>query len=67
MKLVASVYLPKKTAFRLVKSDHFSGKSSRAKMAETGHTGTQAPQSIHSTGSMYNISSPSKRGSSFFG
>jgi hypothetical protein len=33
-------------------------------MAETGHTGTQAPQSMHSTGSMYNIRSVSKEGSS---
>ena len=30
----------------------FSGRSSPAKMAETGHTGTHAPQSMHSTGSM---------------
>src|SRR5258706_456368 len=27
-------------------------------MAETGQTGTQAPQSMHSTGSMYSISPP---------
>jgi 6-pyruvoyl-tetrahydropterin synthase len=35
-----------------VKSDHFSGRSSSAKIADTGQTGTQAPQSMHSTGSM---------------
>ena len=35
----------------------FSGRSSSAKMAETGQTGTQAPQSMHSTGSIYSISS----------
>src|SRR5689334_10423714 len=34
-----------------VKPAHFSGKSSSEKMAETGQTGTQAPQSMHSTGS----------------
>jgi len=31
---------------------HFSGRSSSAKMAVTGQTGTQAPQSMHSTGLM---------------
>ena len=31
---------------------HFSGRSSSAKIADTGHTGTHAPQSMHSTGSM---------------
>src|SRR5688500_19784752 len=60
-------YRPKMAAFFGVKESHFSGRSSSAKIAETGQTGTQAPQSIHSTGSMYNISSFSKRGSSFFG
>jgi len=35
-----------------VKLAHFSGKSSSAKIAVTGQTGTQAPQSIHSTGLM---------------
>jgi hypothetical protein len=35
-----------------VKLAHFSGKSSRAKIAVTGQTGTQAPQSMHSTGLM---------------
>jgi hypothetical protein len=33
-------------------------------MAETGQTGTQAPQSMHSTGSMYNIRSILKDASS---
>ena len=31
---------------------HFSGRSSSAKIADTGQTGTHAPQSMHSTGSM---------------
>ena len=33
-----------------VKWAHFSGRSSSAKIAVTGQTGTQAPQSMHSTG-----------------
>jgi len=45
-------YRPKYAAFLAVNSFHFSGRSSSAKTAETGHTGTHAPQSIHSTGSM---------------
>src|SRR5258705_9692322 len=39
-----SNYRPKYFAFRSVKAFHFSGRSSRAKIAETGQTGTQAPQ-----------------------
>jgi hypothetical protein len=35
-----------------VKLAHFSGKSSKAKIAVTGQTGTHAPQSMHSTGLM---------------
>src|SRR5437879_12657908 len=35
-----------------VKLFHFSGRSSSAKMAVTGQTGTQAPQSMHSVGWM---------------
>jgi hypothetical protein len=35
-----------------VKLAHFSGKSSKAKIAVTGQTGTQAPQSMQSTGLM---------------
>ena len=31
---------PKNAAFRCVKLDHFSGRSSNAKMADTGQTGT---------------------------
>src|SRR6185437_10402071 len=36
-------------------------------MAETGQTGTHAPQSMHSTGSMNNWSVPSNLSESFFG
>src|SRR5438046_2464304 len=52
---------------------HFSGRSSNAKIAETGQTGTQAPQSMHSTGSMKSWSTASNPGRpssycvSFFG
>src|SRR6202049_5015270 len=60
-------YRPKYLAFRSVYSFHLSGRSSSAKIADTGQTGTQAPQSMHSTGSMYNISSSAYAGESFFG
>src|SRR5580692_2558746 len=50
-----------------VKLFHFSGKSSRAKMAVTGQTGTQAPQSMHSVGWMYSCVSLSNAGSSLRG
>src|ERR1017187_10854345 len=60
-------YLPKYFAFRSVYSFHFSGRSSRAKIADTGHTGTQAPQSMHSTGSIYSISSAANFSLSFLG
>src|SRR6266550_4158582 len=46
---------------------HFSGVSSRAKIASTGHAGTQAPQSMHSSGWMNSISAVSNSGSSFRG
>src|SRR5229473_847229 len=50
-----------------VKLFHFSGRSSRAKIAVTGQTGTQAPQSMHSVGWMYSCVSASKAGSSLRG
>src|SRR5438876_11546711 len=31
---------------------HFSGRASSGKIASTGHSGSQAPQSMHSSGSM---------------
>src|SRR5260370_12213763 len=42
-----------------VKLAHFSGRSSSAKIAVTGQTGTQAPQSMHSTGLISHYSSSS--------
>src|SRR5215469_13158365 len=48
-----SAYLPRfayQSALTGVKLAHLSGKSSSAKMAVTGQTGTQAPQSMHSVG-----------------
>src|SRR6267378_8510310 len=63
----SQIYRPKYFAFRSVYSFHFSGRSSSAKMAETGHTGTQAPQSMHSTGSIYSISSVPNFSESFLG
>ena len=63
-RLKADGYLPKYFAFRSVNAAHFSGRSSSAKIADTGHTGTQAPQSMHSTGSIYSISSVACAGSS---
>src|SRR5713226_6595201 len=50
-----------------VKLFHFSGRSSSAKIAVTGQTGTQAPQSMHSVGWMYSCVSPSNAGSSLRG
>jgi hypothetical protein len=55
------------SAFIAVNFCHFSGRSSSAKIAVTGQTGTQAPQSMHSTGLMYNIVSVWKAGSSLRG
>src|SRR5260370_25885164 len=43
-----------------VKLFHFSGRSSRAKMAVTRQDGTQSPQTRHSVGSIYNSVSLSK-------
>src|SRR6266481_633747 len=50
-----------------VKLFHFSGRSSSAKMAVTGQTGTHAPQSMHSVGWIYSCVSLSKSGSSLRG
>src|SRR6185369_12041173 len=46
---------------------HFSGVSSSAKIASTGQAGTQAPQSMHSSGWMNSCCADSKSGSSFRG
>src|SRR6266550_1053633 len=50
-----------------VKLFHFSGRSSSAKIAVTGQTGTHAPQSMHSVGWIYSCVSLSKLGSSLRG
>ena len=50
-----------------MKLAHFSGVSSRAKIASTGHAGTHAPQSMHSSGWIYSISADWNWGSSFLG
>jgi hypothetical protein len=38
---------------------HFSGNASSGKIASTGHSGSHAPQSMHSSGSMIRIRSNS--------
>ena len=40
----------KKSALIWMKLFHFSGSASSAKIAVTGHSGSQAPQSMHSSG-----------------
>ena len=45
--------------FPEAKSFHISGTASSRKIASTGHSGTQASQSMHSSGWIYNIWSPS--------
>src|SRR5262249_26990210 len=49
---LAQAFFVYQSALIWVKLAHFSGRSSNAKMAVTGQTGTHAPQSIHSTGLM---------------
>src|SRR5918994_8015779 len=50
-----------------MKDFHLSGTSSSAKIASTGHAGTQAPQSMHSSGWMNSCSADSNSGSSLRG
>src|SRR5690349_17331155 len=38
-----------------MKGDHFSGNASSGKIASTGHSGSHAPQSMHSSGSITRI------------
>src|SRR3954468_271799 len=40
------------TALIRTNGSHFSGSASSGKIASTGHSGSQAPQSMHSSGSM---------------
>src|SRR6185437_14953051 len=42
-----------------MKASHLSGSASSGKIASTGHSGSQAPQSMHSSGSMTRIRSAS--------
>src|SRR6516162_8063938 len=51
----ATYFFAYQSVFIAAKFCHFSGRSSRAKIAVTGQTGTQAPQSMHSTGLMYSM------------
>src|SRR3974377_369208 len=55
MRPGANYFLLYQSAFMARNCCHFSGRSSRAKIAVTGQTGTQAPQSMHSTGLMYSM------------
>src|SRR5687768_9323251 len=50
-----------------MKSRHSAGTSSSAKIARTGHSSTQSPQSMQTSGSTYSIGAVSKPGSSFVG
>ena len=43
----------------LTNGSHLSGSASSGKIASTGHSGSQAPQSMHSSGSMISIRSNS--------
>src|SRR5213076_2966566 len=45
-----SLYYLKKSALILMKCFHSSGVADSSKIAVTGHAGSQAPQSIHSSG-----------------
>src|SRR5881275_1572817 len=48
-----------KAALMRTNGSHFSGSASSGKIASTGHPGSQAPQSMHSSGSMTRIRSAS--------
>src|SRR6266550_4826317 len=41
-----------KAALMRTNGSHFSGSASSGKIASTGHSGSQAPQSMHSSGSI---------------
>jgi hypothetical protein len=58
-KTTSRYFFVKYSTFTGVKLCHFSGKSSNAKIAVTGHTGTHAPQSMHSAGLMKSCFTPS--------
>src|SRR5438874_11026274 len=44
-----------KAALMRTNGSHFSGSASSGKIASTGHSGSHAPQSMHSSGSMTRI------------
>src|SRR5947207_10744176 len=48
-----------KAALMRTNGSHFSGSASSGKIASTGHSGSHAPQSMHSSGSMIRIRSNS--------
>lgn len=48
-----STFYRKNSAFFAMKPCHFAGTFSWAKIADTGHAGTHASQSMHVAGSMY--------------
>src|SRR5437870_8735253 len=48
-----------KAALIRTNGSHFSGRASSGKIASTGHSGSQAPQSMHSSGSITRIRSAS--------
>jgi hypothetical protein len=52
-------HLVEKSAFSGLYSFHFSGSSVSGKIALVGHTGSHAPQSMHSSGWMTRKFSPS--------
>src|SRR5580698_5119905 len=66
-KTTSRYFFVKYSAFTGVKLCHFSGKSSKAKIAVTGQTGTHAPQSMHSAGLIKSCFTPSWSGSSLRG
>src|SRR5579863_8600614 len=53
----------KKSALILIYCLHSSGVADSSKIAVTGQAGSHAPQSMHSSGLMYNISACSKSSS----
>src|SRR6185437_482220 len=57
--LPGGLSLPKISRFNSMYSFHWVGTSSSGKMAVTGHSGSQAPQSMHSSGLMKSCFSPS--------
>src|SRR5690606_5703969 len=57
----AGALAPAKTALTSMKAFHLSGSALSSKMAVVGHSGSQAPQSMHSSGWMTSEFTPSER------